>query len=162
MQVICSQMDFTHCRSLTFSKLSVGKEYISKPFFFFWPQPVWWTFQTTVLYISILLSAAAHPSILSWDNGGEERKTMGGLGGRGRRGEGQGVWGEKRGLYRTRTQCEDRVRAHIHTNTHTYRQAKTQTEGWWLGWKGHIGQWSGSLYPCVCVSVCMCACVCVF
>ena len=35
MQVICSQMDFTHCRSVTFSKLSVGKEYISKPFFFF-------------------------------------------------------------------------------------------------------------------------------
>ena len=35
MHVICSQMDFTHCRSLTFSKLSVGKEYISKPFFFF-------------------------------------------------------------------------------------------------------------------------------
>lgn len=45
---------------------------------------------------------------------------MGGLGGRVRKGEGQGVWGEKMGLYRTRTQCEDRVRAHIHTNTHTH------------------------------------------
>lgn len=130
MQVICSQMDFTHCRSLTFSKLSVGKEYISKPFFFFWPQPVWWTFQTTVLYISILLSAAAHPSILSWDNGGEERKTMGGLGGRGRRGEGRG-FGEKKGVcighaHSVRTEC---VHTYTLTHTHTDRPRHRQKGG---------------------------------
>lgn len=77
MQVICSQMDFTPLLQFHFFKLGVGKERISKLFLVFWfflPRPVWWTFQATFLYISILVSPAAYPSILSWDNGGEERK----------------------------------------------------------------------------------------
>lgn len=59
MQVICSQMDFTHLQSNFF--LSLAKNGSAKHFFFLFCHDM---HNPTVLYI-ILLSPAAYPSILS-------------------------------------------------------------------------------------------------
>lgn len=70
--------------------------------------------------------SSLHSQLRQW-RGGEE--TMGDLGGRVRRGEGQRGLGEEKGLYRTHICTHWRVHAHTHTLRPTHRQKEGGEEG---------------------------------
>lgn len=132
MQVICSQMDFTHLQSNFF--LSLAKNGSAKHFFFFFAMTCTIRpFSTSSCFHRLLIPPFSAETMegSKGDNGRFGRTSE-------KRGGTEGVREGKECVWDART--------------HT--QANSQTEGGWQRGKGHIGRRSGSLFLCVCVFQC--------